>query len=108
MYPLILHKNLTAEKWANFTTAQQILMIANEVNRLSNGIKSKQNIKTLRDCMERAFELIDLTISYSKKNLRKELLRWRDLFAQNYIAKEMKNPRNLYEILLTLTKGTGI
>ncbi|MBI4235487.1 hypothetical protein HY604_04275 [Candidatus Peregrinibacteria bacterium] len=101
MYKLKLHKNLTLEKWSKFKKHQQILMIANEINRLLNGL-DKQTLAELTECMERAIELIDLTINSHEKNLRKELLRFRDLFAINYLhdRESLKKARPQIAILL--------
>ncbi|MFA6924289.1 MAG: hypothetical protein WC223_08555 [Bacteroidales bacterium] len=58
---LIYHKNLTVEKWSVYSKAQQILMIANELNRAKN-MPEKNKINETNLCYERAFELIDLTV----------------------------------------------
>lgn len=101
MYQLKLHKNLTLEKWSKFAKHQQILMIANELSRLLSGL-NKQTYAELTECMERAIELIDLTINSQKAHLRKELLRFRDLFAINYLydKESLKKARPQIELLL--------
>lgn len=104
MYPLKLHKNLTTEKWSKFPKHQQILMIANELNRLINGLNHQSQVE-LSECMERAIELIDLTISCQKSTLRKELLRFRDLFVENYLYNKetlKKMTTSLKPLLITL------
>jgi hypothetical protein len=63
------HASLTPERWARFDLDQQILMIANEMNRASSLLS------------------LDLTVATrSRRGWRRELLRWRDLVAALYIA----------------------
>lgn len=113
MYALKLHKNLTVEKWSKYTRDQQVLMIANEMNRLINGLKDGLEQVALIECMERLFELLDLTIDLQKGNLRKELLRWREVFAENYLldsdrlAKQKNNLEQLYKVLLLIIGHAG-
>ena len=88
MYKLKLHKNLDGEKWKTFDKSQQILMIANELNRAKNWI-IKDDLEEVTNCYERAFELLDLTISLTaRKNLLRELLRFREMLAIQYIARK--------------------
>lgn len=114
MYQLQLHKTLTTEKWARYQTHQQLLMIGNEINRLLNGLKEKQNTASLRECIERCIELIDLTINCQHGSLQKELLRFRDMLACLYIMNEQKLMelknyiKNLYIILLQLNSKTFV
>lgn len=114
MYRLKLHKTLTPEKWSKYPTDQQILMIANEVNRLSNGIKMSLSKEDLQSCIERVFELTDMTIECHKGSLRKELLRWREIFSKLYLLsktqlKRTKNQiRKLYKVLLLLNPKSAI
>lgn len=100
----MLHTHLTSEKWKSFSLDNQILMIANEINRAKNWIE-KKDFKKVSNCYERAFELIDLTVDCSKnKNFIRELLRYRELLATEYIQK-VDNPKTnlgLLRVLLTL------
>ena len=108
MYPLLLHKTLTVEKWAAYPVDRQILMIANELNRLKNGVTKSQSVLDLRGCMERAFELIDLTINSHRGSLQRELLYFRELFSELYLlnevalSKELPKIEALYKALLLL------
>ncbi len=86
MYALQWHKNLTAEKWESYSRGQQILMIANELNRAKNFIANNQE-EAVRHCYERAFELTDLTSADSKWHGKlKELRRFRELLAELYFS----------------------
>ena len=104
MYPLKLHKTLTPEKWRKFSEAQQILMIACEINRAKHWIQ-KNDREAVNDCYERAFELLDLTVSLTeKKNKRKELLRLREVIASQYIVekKDFEINELIFKTLLSL------
>ncbi|MFH1540480.1 MAG: hypothetical protein ABID79_01320 [Elusimicrobiota bacterium] len=100
------HKTLTEEKWLQFPLHKQILMIANELNRAKNWI-IKNDSQEVKNCYERAFELIDLTVAVSTgKNLLREFLRFREILAQLYSEKENNAEMNqkLYNVLLLLNK----
>ncbi|PIP12195.1 MAG: hypothetical protein COT45_00530 [bacterium (Candidatus Stahlbacteria) CG08_land_8_20_14_0_20_40_26] len=106
MYKLKLHKNLNRKKWQTFNRYQQILMVANELNRAKNWI-IKGDLEETNNCYERAFELLDLTISVvTRRSLLKELLRFREMLATQYISKEKDNLLNqkLFDVLLSLNK----
>jgi len=64
-------------------------------------LKEKNN-EQIQNCLNRAFELIDLTIatSYHQKDL-KELLLFRDVLSQFYIDED-KNLDEFIKILKTL------
>ena len=80
------HASLTPERWARFELGQQILMIANEMNRAS-GLLDAASLPSLRRTYERVLRLVDLTVATrSRRGLRRELLRWRDLVAALYVA----------------------
>ncbi len=84
MYPLVLHKNLTVEKWSTRSKGQQIQMIANELHRAKNFIRSGK-ISAVNLCYERAFELTDLTSSDPKwRGHGRELRRFREMLAMQY------------------------
>jgi len=79
------HATLSPERWARFSRDQQILMIANEMNRAGK-LLSPEDRERLRNAYERVLNLTDLTIaSRSERGLRRELLRWRDLVAALYV-----------------------
>jgi hypothetical protein len=80
------HATLSAERWAAFSLDQQVLMIANEMQRAS-GLFAPDRDGSLRLAYERVLRLLDLTVEVQRKpTLRRELLRWRDLVAALYVA----------------------
>ncbi len=80
------HAGLSLERWRLYQPGQQILMIANEMNRTSK-LLSPEDHPRLLGGYERVLALTDLTIQASQSgSLRRELLRWRDLVAEQYIA----------------------
>lgn len=106
MYRLKLHKNLNKERWGTFDRGKQLLMIANELNRAKNWI-NKEDFEEVRHCYERAFELLDLTVSITENgNMLRELLRFREMLAYQYINIEKNTDFNnkLIDVLLSLDK----
>jgi hypothetical protein len=84
----VQHTGLSPEKWAGYPRAQQILMIANEMNRASK-LFGQADRQRLLGSYERLLTLANLTIQVTdSRSLRRELLRWRDLVAQQYVANE--------------------
>ena len=82
---MVQHSGLTQERWSTFSLLQQILMIGNEMNRAKR-LFSPLDKNGLMLCYERVLYLTDLTVrSDIHRGLRKELLRWRDLVAEEYI-----------------------
>ena len=80
------HAGLTEERWASFDLDQQILMIANEMHRTSR-VLADEDPGARRRGYERILRLTDLTVRAGPRAaLRRELLRWRDLIAELYIA----------------------
>lgn len=80
------HSSLMPERWARFTLDQQVLMVANEMNRASS-LLADDDPASLRRTYERVLRLLDLTVAVqTRPGLRRELLRWRDLVAALYIA----------------------
>ena len=99
------HASLSQDRWATFSLDQQILMIANEMNRATNFLRPKNN-KSLTNCYERILNLTDLTIRVQhKKSLRRELLRWRDVVAELYISPQAdaRNHMAAFKCLLCFT-----
>lgn len=80
------HAGLTAKRWASFDIDKQILMIANEMHRTAH-VLADEEPAARRPGYERILRLTDLTVrAEPRAALRRELLRWRDLVAELYIA----------------------
>ncbi len=63
-------------------------MIGNEMNRARKQVGSGDPSR-LKSSYERALRLADLTIQVNpRRSLRRELLRWRDVLAELYIAEK--------------------
>jgi len=94
LYDLKFHKSLTIEKWFSYSRGQQVLMIANELNRAGNLIQNNM-ISEMKNCYERAFELTDLTCSDQKwKGRIKELRRFREMLAALYNQTNVQHNEN--------------
>jgi hypothetical protein len=62
-------------------------MVANEMNRASKLLGSADR-ERLRTSHERVIALANLTIQVTQsRSLRRELLRWRELLAEQYVAR---------------------
>jgi len=82
------HAGLDVERWSAFDVDQQVLMIANELNRVS-GAMSPDRARSRRAGYERALRLTDLTVACTdRRAFRRELLRWRGLIAELYLSAE--------------------
>jgi hypothetical protein len=96
------HKQMTPEKWAAYPMDRQILMIAGEFSRAQNLI-GVTSLKSVRDCYERAMELLDLC-TYDAKwtGRRRELLRFREAMGELYLAEPPSKSGNLmfYKVLM--------
>lgn len=92
---------MTQEKWQKLSKEEQILNIAAEFSRTKNLLIS-QNEKLAFGCLERAFELIDLTSNDPRwrGSILKELLRFREVLAEFYIKKD-KTLEELIKIFKT-------
>ncbi len=101
------HASLTPERWARFGRDQQLLMIANEMNRAGK-LFAPGDEAPLRNCYERVLRLTDLTTEAQPGYaLRRELLRWRELAAQQYLSPDAHVHRALFRALLLLTPETA-
>jgi hypothetical protein len=103
------HEHLEAERWWRFGVDQQILMIANEMNRISTALSSGR-VDVCRRGYERVLRLTDLTAGGPlRPSLRRELLRWRDLPAKLYTqeAPEAAAHRAALRALLRLTSTSS-
>jgi hypothetical protein len=101
---------MTTEKWQKFSKEEQILNIAAELSRAKFWLKEK-NREQFLNCLNRAFELIDLTINASRHQRDlKELSRFRDVLAQFYIDedKNINEFAKIFKTLLMLNKFTSL
>jgi hypothetical protein len=99
------HTGLSPERWAAFTLDQQILMIGNEMNRAA-GWMAPEDRTALTNAYARILRLTDLTIQVqTRRTLRRELLRWRDLAAALYLTGQADPERHavLFRTLLRFT-----
>lgn len=97
------HAGLDPARWASFDLDQQILMIGNEMNRASRWLAADGGERLLRG-YERVLRLTDLTVSCNTRaTLRRELLRWRDLVAELYMAPDAERHRAAFRALLLLS-----
>lgn len=94
-----LHRSLTQERWNSFGITGQILNIASELTRARNRLPD--NTEDCQRSLERVLELIDYTIEDREKWNRgrlKELLRFRDLIAEQYVLRRLF--RNDLDVLI--------
>jgi hypothetical protein len=99
------HAELTLDRWLQFDLDQQVLMIANEMNRITSAIEAGRE-PGRRLGYERVLRLTALTASGpSRLAFRRELLRWRDLVAELYVTDEADAVahREVFRALLRLT-----
>jgi hypothetical protein len=86
------HASLSPQRWAEFPRHQQILMIANEWHRAGQLLAAAE-VERRRSSCARVLRLVDLTVAVqSAPGLRRELLRWRDLAAELYLAEGDADP----------------
>lgn len=84
MYDLVYHKSV-AVRWHEFTRGQRILMIASELQRAKEMLSRGDTAEAI-NAYERAFELVDLTISLERGGSgRYELLRFREMLGSAYV-----------------------
>jgi hypothetical protein len=99
------HAELSAERWRQFTVAQQILMIANEMHRGLSAMQPERN-RSLRLGYERVLRLVDLTVeTRPRQALRRELLLWRGVIAELYLRDESDRDTHVLalKVLLQMT-----
>ena len=95
------HKNLDLKKWQSFSKEEQILNIAAELSRTKNWL-AKNDKQEVLNCLNRVFELIDLTIQDTRwKRALNHLLRFREVLAQFYL-KQNKSSQEFIKIFRTL------
>jgi len=89
------HARLSAETWAAHPLEERIAMVQNEISRARHAQETGY-YGSVRLALERALELLDLTIETSirEPGLR-DLLRWRDRIARAYLFPEDKIPEDV-------------
>ena len=102
------HKNLTQEKWNSMRIENQILNTASELLRAKNWMAKKDEVY-MRNSLDRAFELVDLTIMDRKKwkdSRLGELLKFREILGEFYIGlnKDVGQFAKLIKALLSFNK----
>lgn len=106
---MIQHAGLTIERWSQFTLEQQVLSIAAEMLRARGAIEGGYAEST-RLSYERVLCMVDLTVEAQRNPaLWRELLRWRELLAELYIAPEPRPEAHaeLLRALLHFTPGSA-
>ena len=90
------HAWLDAARWSAFSRDQQVLMIANEMNRASR-LFGPDDRTRLANAYERVLRLADLTVqAQPSRSLRRELLRWRELAGSVYLEPDEQLHRELF------------
>lgn len=80
------HKELTPEKWASFPKQVQIMNIGAEISRAQSWQDINKKEKT-QECLERAMELLDLTIQDKRwQDQLGDLLRIREALGYFYAS----------------------
>jgi hypothetical protein len=101
------HASLTLGRWSEFSRDQQVLMIANEMNRAGK-LFGPADRDRLRHAYERVLRLADLTTeAQPSPSLRRELRRWRELVAGAYLEPDERRHRELLRALLQLTPASA-
>ncbi|UCD19883.1 MAG: hypothetical protein JSU64_01740 [candidate division WOR-3 bacterium] len=100
MYPLKYHTAIAAH-WHEFVRAQRILSVASELQRARSMLIANDAAEA-RNAYDRAFELLDLTVSLCNAHgERYELLRFREMMAHLYVN-EADNTELLGELFNVL------
>lgn len=92
------HAGLSVQKWAAHPKESRIAMVQNELSRAKHAQETGYYGST-RMALERALELLDLTVetSVGDEDLR-GLLRWRERIARAYLFPEERISRGLFEL----------
>lgn len=85
------HKELAAGRWKEMNFCEQMANVGSEVERAFNW-KEKNNIQYSQKALERALELLDLTIeAVPKKTYLKELTRIREVILDFFMGENFYN-----------------
>jgi hypothetical protein len=99
------HTTLDPEKWQGYTLGRQIIMIANETNRAIHWLVHDDTAEANR-CLERAIELLHLTIGLPHgRGRHRELARLEEvLLGFRYLAKAtVRELRMAQEALIAMS-----
>lgn len=100
------YKNLTPLKWEKFPFHKQILMIGTEILRAGKWME-KCDDEEVKNCYERAIELVFLTIEVLKeKNKLREILRFKEALLSLYLKNNIEENKNLFKVLMLMSKET--
>lgn len=85
MVNLVIHKDLTPQKWAAKAFSWQILSIASELGRAESSLQ-KGLLEPFKTCLDRGLELIDLTaeVHPTEASFLKEIIRLREALTSFY------------------------
>ena len=103
------HAGLTVERWSKFSLEQQILSIGAEMLRARTSLQLSSDA-SVRLSYERVLRMVDLTVAANRSpRLWRELLRWRDLVAEQYISPQpsLELHMDLLRCLLRFTRETS-
>ncbi len=98
------HAGLDVARWSKFDLDQQVLMIANEMNRATRFVDAGA-ADAVRRGYERVLRLADLTMAcVPRRAFLREIARWRDVIAELYLAESVRLPdhRAAFKALLQL------
>jgi len=85
------HKELAAGRWAEMSFCEQMANVGSEIERAINW-KEKNNAQYSQKALERALELLELTINTApKKSYLKELTRTREVILDFFMGKNTYN-----------------
>jgi hypothetical protein len=105
----IWHKSMDSEKWNRYPPEQQILMVGSEFAR-AKSLLHVDLMGEVKQCYERAFELLDLCAMDPKWRPRlKELLRFREILGELYLSISKDDPRFMimYRTLMNWSGSTS-
>jgi len=81
-----IHQNLAEGRWFELSLAEQLGNIGSEVGRARKW-SEKDNEELKNKALDRAFDLLDLTLADSRWNTaRKELCRVREVLADTFLG----------------------
>jgi hypothetical protein len=98
----------TPERWSGWSLERQFQLIANEMNRAAQ-LLGPADRERRRNAYERVLQLTNVTLALdSERELRRDLLRWRDLVALLYAqpGADASAHAAAWRSLLTLTPNT--